>query len=79
MINKKIYKENSSSNSKKKLTVSTDKNNNFYNNTQEIKNKNNLVFNKNKISEFHNKLLQEIIDSITSFSYNNKSRNKNNI
>ena len=30
------------------------------------------------MTEFHSKLLQEMIDSITSCSYNNKSRNKNN-
>ena len=76
---KKICKEHSTSNSKKKLAISTEgKEINKHNNTQEIKNRgNNLVFKKTKITEFHSKLLQEMIDSITSCSYNNKSRNKN--
>jgi len=76
---KKICKEHSNSNSKKKLAISTEgKEINKHNNTQEIKNRgNNLVFNKTKMTEFHSKLLQEMIDSITSCSYNNKSRNKN--
>ena len=71
---KKICKEKSSSHSKKKLIISSDgKDNN--NKTQEIKTRNNLIFNK-KLPDFHSKILEGMIDSITLVS-NNKSRNKN--
>ena len=75
---KKICKENSSSSLKKKLTISTEGKGKNHNKTQEIKTKGNLIFNK-KFPDFHSKILQEMIDSITSGSYNNKSRNKNNL